>query len=324
MVDSKRLATIDLGTNTFLLLISEWRDGELHTVYQTAKIARIGEGVDRTGRFGETPMQRALDCLSRYVELAQEHGARTILACGTSAFRDARNRDEFIQRVREVLGIDIRVISGEKEAEYSYLGALSNKRHLPEPFLMLDIGGGSTELCWGDRDRMTGRLSLDIGSVRLTERVLRSDPVLQEEMTRARAIIQEALREQVQLPEPFGAGREPTGTFLGVAGTVTTLAAMQQRVEPYDADRIDGSRLPLAAVQELISEIAKRTIEERKRMTGLSPKRADVILAGALILEAVMQFVQRDSIIVSDRGLRYGMALEFFQTQTTHGNHNIG
>ncbi len=323
MGESKRLATIDLGTNTFLLLISEWRNGELRPVYQTAKIVRIGEGVDRACRFGETPMRRALDCLRRFADLAQEHGARTVLACGTSAFRDARNRGAFIQRAREELGIDIRVISGEKEAEYSYLGALSNKRNMPEPFLMLDIGGGSTELCWGDRNRMSGRLSLDIGSVRLTERVLRHDPVLPQEMTSARTIIQKALSQKVRLPEPFGVGGEQMGTFLGVAGTVTTLAAMHQRVEPYDADRIDGSRLPLAAVQELISEIARRSIQERKRMIGLSPKRADVILAGALILEAVMQFVQRESIIVSDRGLRYGMALEYFQNKQTHENHKM-
>ncbi|MDQ7064554.1 MAG: Ppx/GppA phosphatase family protein [candidate division KSB1 bacterium] len=317
MVDSNRLATIDLGTNTFLLLISEWRDGELCPVFQTAKIVRIGEDVDRTGRFGETPMQRALDCLRRFADLAQEHGARPILACGTSAFRDASNRDAFIQRVRHEIGINIRVISGEKEAEYSYLGALSNKRNLPDPYLMLDIGGGSTELCWGDRDRMTGRLSLDMGSVRLTERLLRHDPVLPEELEQARASIEKVLREQVRLPEPFAMRDHQTGTFLGVAGTVTTLAAMLHKVEPYVANRIDGSRLPLAAVQALISEIAKRSIQERKRMIGLSPKRADVILAGALILEAVMQFVQRDSIIVSDRGLRYGMALEFFQNKPT-------
>ncbi len=316
MSENSRLATIDLGTNTFLLLISEWRNGEIHTVYQTAKIVRIGEGVDRSGRFAEAPMQRAMECLKQFADLAHEYGAQTVLACGTSAFRDARNREDFIRRVRDKLGIDIQVISGEQEAEYSYLGALSNKRHLPEPFLMLDIGGGSTELCWGDRERMQGRLSLDIGSVRLTERFLNHDPVLPEEVQMARCEIAETLGQRVAGGKIFKQKGNNGGTFLGVAGTVTTLAAMHQQVEPYDPERIDGSLLPLAAVDELIDAIARRTIAERRRMIGLSPKRADVILAGALILQAVMRHLERESIVVSDRGLRYGMALAYFQTHS--------
>ncbi len=300
-----RIATIDLGTNTFLLLVADVAFSTVEPLYQEEEIVRLGQDVDRTGVLSEPAMQRGLACLQRYVQKARSYGVEKILACGTSALRQARNREIFIARVQKQLGLTIQVLTGEREAELSFIGALSNKAHLPPPILMVDIGGGSTEICWGNAAAMQGRLSMNVGSVRLTERFLHHDPVLDKEIALTREEIHKHLiRKATAIPS------RDTFTLIGVAGTVTTLAAMHQRVEAYDAGRIDGSRLALADIQSLIRQLERKPIEERKKMVGLSPGRADVILAGALILEAVMAYLHQKELIVSDRGLRFGLALE--------------
>lgn len=309
-----RIAAIDLGTNTFLLLVADVDERSVQPVYQELKVVRLGQGVDRSGELHEEAMQRGIECLRHFAEMARKHGAEAITACGTSALRDAQNRDAFIHRVRSETGIEPQVISGDQEAGFAYFGSLSNKAHLPGPFLLLDIGGGSSEICWGNHSSLQGMLSLDIGSVRLTERHARHDPVLPEEVEAMRQVIRQNLAAvDNRLPE-FS-----SQTLIAVAGTVTTLAAMHGRIEPYDPDRVDGSRLTRENVSALVAELAPRSIEERKRLVGLPASRADVILAGALILEEFMRHTGKTELVVSDRGVRFGCAQDFFRQQTTKG-----
>lgn len=298
-----RLAALDLGTNTFLLLIADFVDGQLEPVYQEQEIVRLGQGVDRDGRLHEEAMARGLACLQRYAATAGEYGAAMVAAGGTSAVRDAGNRDDFISRVMAETGIRIYPLSGDDEARLSYLGALSNRPEAPTPACILDIGGGSTELCWGEHHDFHGRFSLNIGSVRLTERYLHHDPVTAAEITRVRQAIAAAW-------ENAGTAALPTcKQLIGVAGTLTTLSAVQQGLREFDSARIDGSELSLRQVSGLVARFAGMTVAERKQLPGLPEKRADVILAGTIIIEEIMQRLQLGRITVSDRGLRFGIAL---------------
>jgi len=301
-----RLASFDLGTNTFLLLIADLQDGRLTPVCERETIVRLGKDVDAAGNLHADAMQRGLRCLQEYLRLAREHRAAQIIAVGTSALRDAANREEFLQRVQAETGLTVQIISGETEARLTYLGALSSQPQLAEPIAMVDIGGGSTEIVTGTYEKMYSARSVDIGSVRLTERFLHSDPVTAEEVA---ALRQQAL--QVILATWTRDELHTIRSLVGTAGTITTLAAMAQQLTEYDPGHIDGYVLSKKMLRTLVAQLSGLTIAQRKKLAGLSPARADVILAGALILEMFMDAYDFDEIIVSSRGLRYGVLLGF-------------
>jgi exopolyphosphatase/guanosine-5'-triphosphate,3'-diphosphate pyrophosphatase len=309
---TKRLASFDLGTNTFLLLVADIGDGRVEPVYEKETIVRLGKGVDAAGNLNAEAMQRGLACLQEYVALAKQHGAEKIFAIGTSALRDAANRSGFLGAAFEKTGLQIEIISGEKEAQLAFIGALSNKPDLPSPIAVLDIGGGSTEVVIGESEQLLAgnELSLnarsaDIGSVRLTERFAKSDPVQPEEVQRIREQA-EAMMRATWPPENLASVK----TMIGTAGTITALAAMALATREYDPRRIDGFKLTQQKLGEITAELMRRTIAERQQMPGLTPARADVILAGALILETFLDLYQFAEILVSDRGLRYGVLVE--------------
>jgi exopolyphosphatase/guanosine-5'-triphosphate,3'-diphosphate pyrophosphatase len=308
----QRLASFDLGTNTFLLLVADVEDGRVEPVYEKETIVRLGKGVDAAGNLNAEAMQRGLACLQEYVALAKQHGAEKIFAVGTSALRDAANRREFLNAAFDKTGLRLEIISGAKEAQLAFAGALSNKTDLPGPIAVLDIGGGSTEIVIGESKPLlvVNELSLnarsaDIGSVRLTERFAKSDPVQPEEVQRMREQAETIIRATWP-PE----GLAPVKTVIGTAGTITTLAAMALAMHEYDPRRIDGFVLSRQKLGEIVAELTRRTIAERQQMPGLSAARADVILAGALILETFLDLYRFAEILVSDRGLRYGVLVE--------------
>jgi exopolyphosphatase/guanosine-5'-triphosphate,3'-diphosphate pyrophosphatase len=308
----QRLASFDLGTNTFLLLIADVEDDRIEPVYEKETIVRLGKGVDAAGNLNAEAMRRGLACLLDYVALAKQHGAEKIFAIGTSALRDAANRSEFLEAVFKKTGLRIEIISGEKEAQLAFAGALSNKPDLPSPIAVLDIGGGSTEIVIGESRQLPAgnELSLnarsaDIGSVRLTERFAKSDPVQLEEVQR--------IREQAGTMMRSTWSKESLAkvkTVIGTAGTITTLAAMALAMQEYDPRRIDGYLLTRQKLGEVVAALTQRTIAERQKMLGLPAARADVILAGALIVETFLELYQFTEILVSDRGLRYGVLVE--------------
>lgn len=309
---TKRLASFDLGTNTFLLLIANIENGRIEPVYEKETVVRLGKGVDAAGNLNVEAMQRGLACLQEYVTLARQHGAEKIFAVGTSALRDAANRNEFLDAAFDKTGLRIEIISGEKEAQLTFAGALSNKTGLPGPIAVLDIGGGSTEVVIGESRQLPAgnefslsARSADIGSVRLTERFAKSDPVQPAEVRRMREQA-EAMMRATWPAESLA----PVKTVIGTAGTITTLAAMALAMQEYEPRRIDGFKLTRQKLGDITAELARRTIAERQKLPGLSPARADVILAGALILEKFLDLYQFAEILVSDRGLRYGVLVE--------------
>jgi exopolyphosphatase/guanosine-5'-triphosphate,3'-diphosphate pyrophosphatase len=307
----ERFASLDLGTNTFLLLIADICAGQLEPVLDRETIVRLGKGVDAAGNLSAEAMQRGYACLQEYVKLAQQYHVEKNFTVGTSALRDAANRSEFLDAALEQTGVRIEIISGEKEARLTFAGTLSNKTNLPGPIAVLDIGGGSTEVVIGEprllstRENSLQARSADIGSVRLTERFVQNDPVQPEEVRRIRQQAETVMRAT------WPAGNLATvKTLIGTAGTITTLAAMAQEMRAYDARRIDGFILTRQKLGELIIELRRRTLAERCELPGLSAARADVILAGAIILETFLDLYQFPELLVSDRGLRYGVLVE--------------
>lgn len=301
-----RVASIDIGTNSVLLLVAERpAEGPVVALLERATITRLGEGVDRTGELAPGAIERTLSCLEGYAAEARGLGVDRVVAVGTSAMRDARGGQDFARRAAALLGEAPRVISGEEEARLTFRGALAG---LDGDALtaVFDIGGGSTELVLGRLDggqaRIERAVSLDVGSVRLSERYLKADPPSPQDLAALVAFVDQQLAGQPPLPAGV--------RLVGVAGTVTTLAAVAHEISPYDGARVHGLTLGSDDIRAWASRLAAMPLAERRQLRGMEPKRADVIHAGAQLADRVVRWAGASAITVSDRGVRWGLALE--------------
>jgi exopolyphosphatase / guanosine-5'-triphosphate,3'-diphosphate pyrophosphatase len=304
--EAKRVAAIDIGTNSVLLVIAAAEPAGARPLLERATITRLGEGVDHTRRLAPAAVERNLACLRTYAEDLRAHGSPPLDVVGTSALRDAQGAGEFLDAAERILGVRPRVIAGDEEARLTFRGALSGLP-LRGKLLVFDVGGGSTELIVGDAAGGAppeSRVSLDIGSVRLFERWVKSDPPRPEELGRIEAQIAEELAAAGPLSRV--ASGEPI-TLVGVAGTVTTLKALELEIPVYDAARVHGAVLTLSAVESLCAKLASLPLSERVKQPGLEPKRADVIVAGALIVRDLLRRAGARELVVSDRGVRFGL-----------------
>ena len=296
-----KIAAVDIGTNTALLLVAEvTKQNEIIPIAQEEKIVRLGQGVDRNKYLNSEAIGRTLMAIREQVKIAENLGAEKILISGTSAVRDAANREILLSEIENNFGITMQVLSGDEEAELTYFGALSNKT-LRGDILLVDIGGGSTEFIFGTQQKIKYVFSLNIGSVRLTERFVQNDPITETEYKS----IRRAVKEQLSSLKGFD-----TGQLMGIAGTVTTLAAMHLQMNIYDSSKIDNSLLRISQTKKIVSDLKKKTLSQRRKFPGLKHERADVILAGALILLEVMQHFKFNETLVSDRGVRFGLILQ--------------
>ncbi len=296
-----RVAAIDVGTNTALLTIA---DGA-QPVEERAEIVRLGEGLDKSGRLKDEAIARTVAVVEEFAQVIARHQCARVAAVTTEAVRKAANGGDFVARASAALasvGGRMEVIDGEREARLSWRAVASAFPALHGPRTVVDIGGGSTELIVGAGE-VEGVISLPIGSVRLTERIVAHDPPTAEEAAQLAATVDEAL---AQAPAPRGA-------LVGIAGTVTTLAAMAQRLVDYDAARVHGATLSRAEVDGLVAMLGRTPLADKRRTPGLSPKRADVIFAGAVILQRVMARAAVDACLVSDRGIRWGLVYELVE-----------
>ena len=303
----RRVAAIDCGTNSIRLLIAEpaGLDG-LKDLERRLEIVRLGQGVDASGEFHPDALQRTFAAVDEYAKLIKEADvpAERIHFVATSATRDVSNRETFFAGIKERLGVLPDVISGEAEARLSFIGALSRVRPEAEPVLVMDIGGGSTELITGGSNGdMQGAISLDIGSVRVTERFLKHNPVAADDLERAIRYVDGLL---VDSGVDFGS----IGSWIGVAGTATTLAGLYLELERYDRERVHGSRIPLPAIAELLHRLAAMTVEEIRALPSMHPGRADVITGGALVESRIAARLNVDNLIVSESDILDGIALE--------------
>jgi len=309
-----RVAAIDCGTNSIRLLVADVPEQGAHTdLVRRMEVVRLGQGVDATGRLAPEAIERTRVVLAEYAATARDLGATEIRMAATSASRDAANRADFEQMVSATLGRLPDVITGREEAELSFLGATASLAAAvgahgspapAAPFLVVDIGGGSTEFVLGDAAGVRAARSVDIGCVRLTERHLRSDPPTPEEIRRAEADIRVAL-EEVAAEVPVG----EAATLVGVAGSVTTVAAIALDLPEYDPEAIHGSRLDVADVRTVSADLLEATRARRAAMPVMHPGRVDVIGAGALILRVLMDEFDQAEVVVSEHDILDGIAL---------------
>jgi exopolyphosphatase / guanosine-5'-triphosphate,3'-diphosphate pyrophosphatase len=296
-----RVAAIDIGTNSVLLVVAERRGDLLIPIVERETITRLGAGVDRTRELAVGACARTLACLADYRCILDQLAVARLDVVGTSAMRDARGASELVEQVGELLGVAPRVLTGLEEAELTFEGAVVGLP-IDGELSVFDVGGGSTEIVVGTRERNSARaasaVSLELGSVRLFERECSSDPATERELAQLDARIAHELARV-----PFSA----RGTLVGVAGTVTTLAAMDQRLTSYDPTRMHGAKLTRASVDRLARQLGALSIAARRALPGLAPGRADVIAVGVRIVGAVMDWAGASELIASDRGVRWGL-----------------
>jgi len=304
-----RYAAIDIGTNSVLLLVAERTpSGRFNAVLERAEITRLGRGVDQTKRLHPKAMEDTLGVLEAFAKEARALGASDIAASATSAARDAENGREFLSAAKARCGLDVEILSGDEEAKLSFASAFADFGG-NSPLLVLDIGGGSTEFIFGDGSgHVSFRKSFDVGSVRLTERHLHADPPAAEELARVSMTLKDTFSA---LPPP-----PPGARLVAVAGTATTLCAVARGIAPYDAARVHGAVLSRAEVVQTVERLAALPVALRRTVKGLEPKRADVIVAGGLVLRAAMDALDAAEVTVSDRGLRWGLLVDRFSGRT--------
>jgi exopolyphosphatase/guanosine-5'-triphosphate,3'-diphosphate pyrophosphatase len=299
-----RIAVIDIGTNSTRLLVADVEGDRVEEIERRTTITRLGEGVERRGRLLESAMERVRSTCAEYSRIIESLSVGRTVAVLTSAVRDAVNGPEFERALEKRFGFEAETITGEREARLTYLGATSH-RSRGEPLLVVDIGGGSTEFVIGRGAHVEFHVSTRAGSVRHTERNLESDPPTAKELTRCR----EEIREEIENSIPPEARRLPTDG-IAVAGTPTSFAAIDQRLEPYDRERVDGYRLTGQAAERILGRLAALPLEQRRKVPGLHPERAPTIVAGGIILVEAMRLFGLDSIEVSEHDILEGVALE--------------
>jgi exopolyphosphatase/guanosine-5'-triphosphate,3'-diphosphate pyrophosphatase len=299
------VAVVDVGTNSTRLLVGDVLDGRVaREVERRTTVTRLGEGVDAEGRLGEAAMERVFETCSQYRQAIDAAGADPVVAILTSAVRDAANGDEFRRELERRFGFDAQTITGEREARLTYTGATAGRRH-DQPTLVLDIGGGSTELVVGQDDDVDFFVSTQVGSVRYTERHIHADPPAPAEVTACRA----AARAELEAALPADL-RDAVRHGIAVAGTPTSFAAIDLALDPYDPERVEGHRLTRTACERILDELAAVALAERRQVTGLHPDRAPTIVAGGAILAESMVLFGLGEIEISERDILHGAALE--------------
>src|SRR6478609_4265155 len=300
--DSHRVAVIDVGTNSARLLIADVAGGRVTEVERRSTVTRLGRGVDLSGQLSAEAIEAACEAIADYVAIYQEAGVDSVEAIATSAVRDAANGAAFVAELRERFALSARVLDGEEEARLTYLGATSE--HPPaEPTLVVDIGGGSTELIVGAGEEISFHASLQAGVVRHTERHLSADPSATAE--------QEALAADVRgsIETAIAEAKPEARAGIAVAGTPTSLAAIEMELEPYDPERVHGHRLSLPSIQRMLSRLASAPLAERVEIPGLHPERAPTVVAGVVILVETMRAFGLEQIGVSEHDILYGAAI---------------
>ncbi len=299
-----RLASIDIGTNSVRLMVVEKRESCLKTLYRGTKITRLGEGVNKKQVLSDSAIERTILVLKEYKEIVEDYGAEKIKVAATSAMRDSKNALVFIGKVKKEVGLNVGILTGKEEAECSFLGATYGYQQDYQSILVIDIGGGSTELILGSPGCLEEIFSLNIGSVRLTEMFVKHDPPLESEIRLIEDYVCSVGKKSFE-----SIGKKKDLFCMGLAGTITTLSAISQRMEIYDSERIHGSKLSFSEIKKILNYLLSKNLTERKNIAGLESGRVDIIIAGAVILKEVMRNLALEEIIVSECDILDGLIL---------------
>ncbi len=310
-----KIASIDIGTNTVLLLVADIDDnGSITVIEHQQRLPRLGKGVDSKNIIHISAFDRVAWIINEYKNLSAQLGAETILACATSAVRDASNKDEFISFIRSTTGIDVEVLSGDEEALLTYRGAISGLHTSERPIAVLDIGGGSTEITFPLPDAHNGhaqlqRYSFQLGSVRLTERFFKHQPPTSSELE---STVQLILEELSQVRNPGFENYQ----LVAVAGTATTLACLDQQLPEFDVEKVSGYVIDRQRVEGWCIKLCQMTPPQIRSLSDTTQGREDILTAGVVILNEFMKLFRFQSVIVSERGLRYGMIIRDWERTT--------
>jgi len=318
-----KVASIDIGTNSVRMLMAEKEGAFYKPLKRLTEITRLGEDVNETKTLKKEAIERTLNTLLKYKQLTEKEAVDRVKVCASSVLREAKDSDvsAFQDRVRKKTGFEVEVLSGEKEAKLTHLGAVS--RYMIPGFslkgliLVIDLGGGSTELVLSENSEVKRTFSLDIGSVRLKEMFLRSDPPSEAELENLKNHVHKEIEEIVRLLRDFYApnkvaetkGLELGPRVIGVGGTITTLSAIKHEMEAYNWKKVHGSTLTLADIEGIFRELKSRSLADRKKIVGLEPRRADVIIAGALILIEILKDLSLKILTVSENDILSGLLL---------------
>ncbi len=315
------LAGIDIGTNTIRLLVAETSDSSHREIYSGRTITRLGQGLDRSGTLASDAQERSLTALEEFAAVIRKHSVVRTVAVGTSALRNAANAGEFINAAQRRAGLVIEVISGEEEAKLTLRGVRRALSHGSRPendplasSMVIDIGGGSTEIIVTRQGGIASLESLPLGAVYLTERFIRHDPPAPGELDAIRHTVREGL-DRWEQGSMHARGILPASlkTFAGTAGTITTLAAMDQGLREYDPDRINGYVLSKSNLDTMVSMLSMTTLDARRKIAGLEHGREDIILAGAIVAQEIMERFGAREMLVSDWGLREGIVFDLYE-----------
>jgi exopolyphosphatase/guanosine-5'-triphosphate,3'-diphosphate pyrophosphatase len=315
------LAGIDIGTNAIRLLIADISATSHRSLCTARTMTRLGKDLDRTGVLSPEARERALAVLHEFSLLIDRYSVQHVVAVGTSALRKAANASAFVREVRERTGFDVSVVSGQEEARLTLLGvrrALSGgEGGTGDPLasaLIIDSGGGSTEFIVTREGKVSSDTSLDLGAVYLTERFLKRAPPLPEDLKALRRSVRQDLAMwEAERLHPLGMNAASPAVLVGTAGTITTLAAMAQELPQYDPDRINGYHLTSRSLNGIIEHLSRTSLAERRNMPGLEEGREDIILAGAVIAQEIMEYCAKAEVLVSDWGLREGIVLDLLE-----------
>ena len=304
------IATIDIGTNTVLLLIARFDEsGNITPLVYEQRVPRLGKGVDSSKTLQPESMQRVIDVLKEYKGMMSQHALSSTTVFGTSAVRDATNKDTLIEMIHREVGFELEVLSGEDEALWTYRGAISGLKDM-DRVTVVDIGGGSTEITLGDQARIVNRISLDIGSVRLTERFFKHDPPTHPELEAAITFVED------ELAKPKGFEFQGS-TLIGVAGTATSLAILDQGLKDFSVRAVTNFTLKLDNVYALFRTLRSMQSSAILELSSVMQGRNDVITAGVLILREIIAHYKFGEMIVSERGVRYGIAIREWEKLKT-------
>lgn len=296
--DNNIYSVIDIGTNTCLLLTANLNDNILTKLYEAQEIPRLGKDLYNTGMISHESFQKVSEIFNRYISVSKEYGSDRIFAFGTSAMRDAKNSTEFTDYIEKCTGIRIRIITGEEEAKYSYEGAVFDMDK-NKSYAVLDIGGGSTEICYKERNEISS-VSFDIGAVRLFEQEIKNNPDLKNLESTVISI-----RNKINFKKVNTGDRN----LVGVAGTITTLSAIKNGLKDFNENIIHKDILRITDINDIFNKLSSMTAQERLELGSYMAGRSDVIISGTLILMEIMKFLKKEEIIVSAKGLRYGLYL---------------
>jgi len=299
-----RVAVVDIGTNSTRLLVADVDGGRVDEVERRSTVTRLGRGVDTSNQLSNEGIEAVCEVLGEYIDAYRELDAERVFALATSAVRDADNSAVFLAELRERFALDARILDGDTEARLTYSGACADHPVDGRRTLVVDIGGGSTELIVGDGPEVGFHASLQAGVVRHTERYLRTDPPAAAELEALAGDVRELVAAAVEGAD----ARVEEG--IAVAGTPTSLAAIDQRLDPYDRDRVHGYGLEIVSIQRMLSQLASKPLAERLEVTGLHPGRAPTIVAGVVILIQVMRVFGLDEVEISEHDILWGAALE--------------